>query len=171
MSAWRSPLLYLGFVLIVIAAAALVAPLLVDWNSYRAQFEDYGRKLTGRDVTIVGPIEARLFPWPVLVLHQVKIANNAHGTRMANLMEAKRIEMGMSLAPLISGQIEVDSIALDGPVFAFERLASGVANWSIEPERSLAAMFDPDRVAVSEVSISNGDGLRSRPSPRRGRPP
>ncbi len=156
MSAWRSPLLYLGFVLIVIAAAALVAPLLVDWNSYRAQFEDYGRKLTGRDVTIVGPIEARLFPWPVLVLHQVKIANNAHGTRMANLMEAKRIEMGMSLAPLISGQIEVDSIALDGPVFAFERLASGVANWSIEPERSLAAMFDPDRVAVSEVSISNG---------------
>jgi uncharacterized protein involved in outer membrane biogenesis len=75
MSAWRSPLLLFGFVLILIAAAALVAPLFVDWNSYRAQFEDYGRKLTGRDVTIAGPIEARLFPWPVLVLNQVTIAN------------------------------------------------------------------------------------------------
>jgi hypothetical protein len=158
MSAWRSPLLYLGFVLIVIAAAAVVAPLLVDWNAYRTQFEDYGRKLTGRDIVIAGPIEARLFPWPVLVLHQVRIAN-PKGTQMANLVEARRIEMGMSLAPLVSGQIEVDTVAVDGPVIAFERLASGATNWAIDPGHSLAALVDPDRVAVSEVSISNGTVL------------
>jgi hypothetical protein len=154
MSAWRSPLLFFGFVLILIAAAALFAPLFVDWNSYRAQFEDYGRKLTGRDVTIAGQIEARLFPWPVLVLNQVTIANR-EGAHRVNLMEARRIEMGMSLAPLISGQVEVDSIAIDTPVLALERLATGAASWTIEPEQAVAALIDPDRVAVSEISISN----------------
>jgi hypothetical protein len=142
-------------VLILIAAAALVAPLFVDWNSYRTQFEDYGRKLTGRDVTIAGGIEARLFPWPVLVLNQVKVAN-LNGTRRANFMEARRIEMGMSLAPLISGEIEVDTIAVDGPVFALERLPAGATSWTLEPEQSLAALIDPDRVAVSQISITNG---------------
>jgi hypothetical protein len=158
MSAWKSPLLFIGFVLIAAAAAALFAPLYVDWNTYRAEFEDYGGKVTGRAVTIEGPIEARLFPWPVLVLNEVKVAN-LEGALAANLMEAGRIEMGMSLAPLMSGQIEVDTIAVDSPVFAFERLASGAASWTIEPDRSLPALIDPDRVLVSEISISNGTVL------------
>jgi uncharacterized protein involved in outer membrane biogenesis len=155
MSAWKSPLLVLGFVLIAIAAAALIAPFFVDWNAYRAEFEDYGRKVTGRHVTIAGPIEARLFPWPALVLNQVTVANG-EGTRRANLMEARRIDVGMSLAPLVSGQVEVDTIAIDGPVFAFERLASGAASWAIEPDRSLPALIDPERVQVSQISITDG---------------
>ena len=155
MSAWKSPLLFLGFVLIAVAAAALVAPLFVDWNAYRAEFEEYGRKVTGRDVTIAGAIEARLFPWPALVLNDVRIAN-PEGTLATNLMEARRIDMGMSLAPLISGRVEVESIAVDGPVFAFERLASGAASWTIEPDQSLPALIDPDRVAVAEISITDG---------------
>jgi uncharacterized protein involved in outer membrane biogenesis len=158
MSAWKSPLLFIGFVLVAAAAAALFAPLYVDWNTYRAEFEDYGRQVTGRAVTIEGPIEARLFPWPVLVLNDVKIAN-LEGTLAANLMEAGRIEMGMSLAPLMSGQIEVDTVAIDSPVFAFERLASGAASWTIEPDESLPALIDPDRVLVSEISITNGTVL------------
>jgi uncharacterized protein involved in outer membrane biogenesis len=158
MSAWKSPLLFIGFVLIAAAAAALFAPLYVDWNTYRAEFEDYGRQVTGRAVTIDGPIEARLFPWPVLVLNEVKVAN-VEGTLAANLMEAGRIEMGMSLAPLMSGQIEVDTVAIDSPVFAFERLASGAASWTIAPDHSLPALIDPDRVLVSEISISNGKVL------------
>jgi hypothetical protein len=158
MSAWKSPLLFIGFVLIAAAAAALFAPLYVDWNTYRAEFEDYGRQVTGRAVTIEGPIEARLFPWPVLVLNDVRVAN-LEGTLATNLMEAGRIEMGMSLAPLMSGQVEVDTVAIDSPVFAFERLASGAASWTIEPGQSLPSLIDPDRVLVSEISIANGTVL------------
>jgi hypothetical protein len=158
MSAWKSPLLFIGFVLIAAAAAALFAPLYVDWNTYRAEFEDYGRQVTGRAVTIEGPIEARLFPWPVLVLNDVKVAN-LEGALAANLMEAGRIEMGMSLAPLMSGQIEVDTVAIDSPVFAFERLPSGAASWTIDLDQRLPALIDPDRVLVSEISITNGTVL------------
>jgi hypothetical protein len=155
MSAWKSPLLFIGFVLIAAAAAALFAPLYVDWNTYRAEFEDYGRQVTGRDVSIEGPIEVRLFPWPVLVLNDVRVANVV-GALAANLMEAGRIEMGMSLAPLMSGQIEVDTVAIDSPVFAFERLPTGAASWTIEPDQSLPALIDPDRILVSQISITNG---------------
>ncbi|HUE45757.1 MAG TPA: AsmA family protein [Aestuariivirgaceae bacterium] len=158
MSAWKSPLLFIGFVLIAAAAAALFAPLYVDWNTYRAEFEDYGRQVTGRAVTIEGPIEARLFPWPVLVLNDVRVAN-LEGTLATNLMEAGRIEMGMSLSPLMSGQIEVDTVAIDSPTFAFERLASGAASWTIQPDESLPALIDPDRILVSEISITNATVL------------
>ena len=80
MSVWRSPLLYLGIALILIAAAALAAPLYIDWNSYRADIEDYGRQLTGRvdnssypsidvniDFTLVLPEDAA-GPVPVMIM-------------------------------------------------------------------------------------------------------
>jgi hypothetical protein len=59
----------------------------------------------------------------------------------------------------MSGQIEVDTVAIDSPVLAFERLASGAASWTIEPDESLPALIDPDRILVSEISITNGTVL------------
>lgn len=135
------------------AVAALVAPWFVDWDVYRAEFEDYGRRLTGRQVEIAGRIDARLFPWPALILNEVKVSN-PEGARIPNLVEARRIEMRMALAPLISGRLEVEEINLDRPVFAFERLPGGSGSWSLTPQVGLA-LLDPERVAVSEVSISD----------------
>ena len=49
---WTSPVLYLGIVLVVVITGLLVAPFVIDWNSYRADLEAYGKKLTGRDVIV-----------------------------------------------------------------------------------------------------------------------
>ena len=75
MSVWKSPIIYVGIALVLVIVGLLSAPFVIDWNSYRASIEDYGRKLTGRQLTVSGNISARIFPWPKLRLEGVRIAN------------------------------------------------------------------------------------------------
>jgi hypothetical protein len=155
MSLWRSPLLYFGILLILAAAAALAAPLYIDWGRYRADIEDVGRQLTGRKVTIGDKIEARLFPWPVLWLNDVTV-DNPPGAKFGALMRARQIEARLALAPLISGKFVVEGIRVDQPVFAFERLATGVGTWQLEPRVALTERVSSEAVAVSGIEIIDG---------------
>ena len=75
MKVWKSPVFYFGIVLVLAVFSAMLAPFVVDWGKYRAGLEAYGEKLTGRKVEIAGPIGVRLFPWPRLTAHEVRIAN------------------------------------------------------------------------------------------------
>ena len=155
MSLWRSPLLYFGIFIILLAGAALAAPLYINWNSYKADIESYGRQLTGRAVTIGDDIEARLFPWPVLWLNNVKV-ENPPGAKFGELMQAEKIEARLALAPLISGKIVVEGIRIDEPVFAFERLATGTGTWHLEPKLAMTGLVSSDSVAVAGIEIVDG---------------
>jgi len=62
MSIWKSPIFYLGLLLVLLVGGALVAPFVIDWNGYRGSLEAYGARIAGRKVAIAGPIEVRLFP-------------------------------------------------------------------------------------------------------------
>jgi len=153
MSAWKSPLLYLGMLIIAAAAAALAAPLFVDWDSYRGRLEAYGSELTGRDVKIAGSIDARLFPWPVLKLRDVRVAN-PEGAATPDLFTAGEIVLRMQLAPLLSGHVEVEAIDVDRPVFGFERLRSDEWSWSLAPGAG-RRFVDPERISVEAITLTN----------------
>ncbi|MGI9464684.1 MAG: AsmA family protein, partial [Aestuariivirgaceae bacterium] len=152
---WRSPLLYLGIALILIAGAALTAPLYIDWNSYRTDIEDYGRQLTGRKVHIGGDIRARLFPWPVVWLEKVRV-ENPPGAKLPDLMRADQIEMRLALAPLVSGKFVVEGVRVDQPAFAFERLATGAGTWQLQPRVTLTEMVNVEAVTVAGIEIVDG---------------
>jgi hypothetical protein len=160
MSVWKSPILYVGIALVVLVAALLSAPFLINWSSYRASLEDYGRKLTGREVTISGDISARLFPWPRLRLEGVRIANPVGATN-PYLVAAEAIEARMLLASLISGHAEVTDIRVERPVFAFERLESGVGTWWLNPELEAGIPIGAERISVEDLEIVDGKILLS----------
>jgi uncharacterized protein involved in outer membrane biogenesis len=67
----QSTLLALAIAIILALVSAIVAPLVVDWNHYRAPIEAEASRLTGLNVRINGAIEARLLPSPVVTLHDV----------------------------------------------------------------------------------------------------
>ena len=75
MKVWKSPVLYFGVLLVIAVIGLLLAPFIVNWNGYRADLEAYGKTLTGREVTVEGPVTARLFPWPRFTAENVRIAN------------------------------------------------------------------------------------------------
>lgn len=155
MKLWKSPVLYFGLILVVAVLAALAAPFVIDWNGYRADLESYGRKLTGRDVRIEGPITARLFPWPRLTAEEVTIAN-LPGLAESQFATADRIEVKMALAGLLSGSIQVDSIDIERPRLSFERNAAGTGNWRFAPADNLSANDLLGRVKLDRITLRNG---------------
>ncbi|HHN73527.1 MAG TPA: AsmA family protein, partial [Thermopetrobacter sp.] len=158
MSAWRSPLLYFGIAIIVLVAAALVAPHLVDWNRYRPQIAAWGTRLTGREVTIRGDVSVTLFPWPTLVLRGVSVANPP-GARQPALLEAEAITARLSLAALVSGRLEVEKVDFRRPVVSLERLADGTGTWRLRPAARVHLPFTPERIAIAGITIEDGTVL------------
>ncbi|MGQ0486164.1 MAG: AsmA family protein [Hyphomicrobiales bacterium] len=155
MPVWKSPVFYIGVLLVLAVAGALLAPFVVDLNAYRAGLEDYGKKLTGRTVTIGGPISVRLFPWPRLAAEDVHLANPP-GPGEVEFATAERIVVRMALAGLFSGSIQVESIDIEEPVITLERRAEGQGNWSFEPAGDLAENRLLDRVRLDRISLTNG---------------
>ena len=155
MKLWKSPVFYFGILLVTVVAALLLAPLVIDWNGYRADLENYGRKLTGRDVTISGDITARLFPWPKFVVEDVHIANPP-GLQEKEFASAARIVVRMTLAGLFNGSVDVESIDVEQPAAAIERLESGNGNWSFSPAADLAGGNLMERVKLDRITLLGG---------------
>lgn len=155
MSLWRSPILYVGIILVLLVSGLVSAPVLIDWNGYRASLEDYGRKVTGRDVAIVGDVSVHLFPWPRLRLEGVRIAN-VEGAMQPVMMRAEAVEARMLLGSLLSGYVAVSDIRIEKPVISFERLASGEGNWWLTPEAGGASSIDGRRVSIEHLEVIGG---------------
>lgn len=150
-----SPVFYFGILLAVAITGLLVAPYVIDWNSYRADLEAYGRKLTGRPVTIEGRISATLFPTPTLTAERVSIAN-PQGLQSEDFAHADRVKVRMTLAGLAQGTLAVDSIDVEGPVINVERLATGEGNWAFQPSADLVRSDLLSRVKLDRISLSDG---------------
>ena len=155
MSIWRAPLLIIGILLVLLAAAALAAPWFVDWNHYRPQLQAWGKALTGREVTIAGDVDFVLFPWPAARLHRVRIAA-APGGRFEHLLTVDEVEARFSLGALFGGRLEVEGVRLVRPVLALEHLRNGQGNWALSPRAQVRLPFAPEHVAIDTVRIEQG---------------
>jgi hypothetical protein len=155
MSVWKSPVLYFGILLVVAVAALLLAPFIVDWNQWRGNLEAYGHRITGRSVAINGPINVRLFPFPTLQMNDVAIANppGFHGAAMG---EVKRLTAHLALAGLFSGEIRVDSMDVEAPVFNLARNDKGEINWRFSPDVELTQSHLLDKVRLDGILVSGG---------------
>ena len=152
---WTSPVLYLGILLVVAVIGLLVAPFIIDWNSYRADLEAYGKKLTGREVIVEGPVSARLFPWPRLTIENVSVAS-PDGMDAKEFASAARITVSMTLQGLLQGGIDVESIDIEDPEMNFERLESGESNWLLVPSADLLNSDILSRVKLDKITLTGG---------------
>jgi hypothetical protein len=155
MSIWKSPIFYFGIFLVMGVLAALAAPFIVNWNSYRDNLEFYGRALTGRDVAINGDISAQLFPWPRLVVGDVNLGN-PKGISGPPMMVAKTITLQLNLGGLLSGDIQVETITVDQPVITLSRLSANSFNWDFEPHQSVSELKFLSHVKLDQIGIKNG---------------
>ncbi len=148
-------MLIFGILLILAAGALGFGPLFVDWNKYKAEFEDRASLLLGRQVQIGGPLSIRLFPWPQLTAGDVRIANPA-GSMLPDLARIELIDAEMSVAPLLSGRIALQKVRLVRPVFSAERMAAGGFNWTLHTARNLSGLPGAEQIAVAGIDIIDG---------------
>jgi len=137
---------------VVLAVAVVVLPGIIDWNDYKGTIQRQLKGLTGRDVVIAGDIHIAVLPAPAVVAHGVRMAN-VEGANAADMVRLKSVEVRVSLGPLLTGHVEVQTVKLVDPVIELERLADGRVNWqfnSVRTERDGSASAPLPGVAVDE---------------------
>ncbi|RDD62527.1 AsmA family protein [Ferruginivarius sediminum] len=122
-------LLYALLALVVLlVAAVLLGPGLIDWNAYRSEIAARVERATGRDVAIQGDVSLSILPSPAFSASGVRLANVAGGSDPA-MASVRALRVKVRLAPLLQGRVEVEQITLLEPDILVEVLPDGTANW------------------------------------------
>ena len=159
-------------VVALLAAAALVLPSLIDWNTWKPELSAKVKEVSGRTLEVRGDLNAGVLPSLHLAAHDVRLSN-APGARSADMATLRTLKVDVRLAPLLKGRIEVAGIELVQPVIELERLAGGRMNWTLEAggmapgpggegtgERAAAGFVEPD------TAVRDGpEGVRERAVP------
>ena len=143
----QTTLLGLAIAIILAIVSALVAPLVVDWNHYRAPIEAEASRLTGLSVRVNGAIDARLLPSPVITLRNVDVG----GAGQPPQLRAGMLKLELALGPLLRGQVQATQVHLIGPQISLSLDRSGAIELP-----ALSPSFHPQALSISRFDVENG---------------
>lgn len=158
----------LGVAVVLVAAAALILPRVIDPNVYREQIAALVEQRTGRELTIGGDIGWSVFPWLGVELAEVRLAN-ASGFGAEPFVQVAAMQVRVKLLPLLRKQVEMSTVVLDGLQVRLAKAKDGRTNWADlfaakgqgEPrkpapsDRSGAAAPSPAAIAVGGLRMRN----------------
>lgn len=154
---WR----LLGLLGILVALVLIVGAYLVltfDPNDYKARIEAEFEDMTGRELTLEGPIELTLFPSLGLRLEAVRVGN-APGFEELPFAELRVVEVAVAVLPLLRSELEVQRIEVDGGRLQLSRLEDGRNNWDDLVLRLEAAGESEEARAGRIVSLAGAPGF------------
>lgn len=128
-TALRVILFLLGGAVLLLAAAALILPRLVDPNMYRERIAALVEERTGRRLTIDGDIGWSVFPWLGVELNDVQLANPP-GFGAEPFARIAALQVRVKLLPLLAREVEMSTLLLDGLQLHLVRGPDGRNNWS-----------------------------------------
>lgn len=119
---------------VVVLVVALVATgigiiMSIDFNQYRPQIEAQAEAVTGRHLSLAGDLDVALSLVPTVAVNDVTFANAEWGSR-PEMVKVDRLEFEMALLPLLSGDIQVKRVVLNGADILLETNADGTPNWT-----------------------------------------
>ncbi|OSM06175.1 AsmA family protein [Magnetofaba australis] len=140
------------FILVILVIAALVIiPLVIDPNDYRNEIAKLAKEQTGRNVQLNGPLELSLFPWVGVTLNDV-ILENAPGFGEKPMVSLKRADVRVKLIPLLSKQVQVARVEVDGLRAYLAQSADGGNNWA---DLAKGGAADDNKSSASKSSNSS----------------
>ncbi len=143
----QTTLLGLAIAIILALVSALVAPLVVDWNHYRAAIESEASRLTGLAVHVNGAIDARLLPSPSITLGDVAVGEAGQAPQL----RAGTLKLELALGPLLRGRVQASEVRLIGPQLSLTLDRSGALDLP-----KLAPAFRPEALSISRFAIEDG---------------
>jgi large subunit ribosomal protein L24 len=143
----QTTLLGVAIAIILALVSALVAPLVVDWNSYRSAFEDQASRLTGVAVRVNGTINARILPTPHITLRDVEVGEAGREPQL----RAATIELEVGLGPLLRGDVRATELRLFAP-----QMTLGLDNSGAIEAPALSQAFPADALTTSRLKVEDG---------------
>ena len=118
----------LGGLLLLLVAAALILPLVVDPNDFKDEISEAVESKTGRVLTIEGDIGLSVFPWLGLEIGPTSLSN-APGFSASPFAGMDAVQVRIKLLPLLRKELEMDTVVLKGLQVSLETDAQGKTNW------------------------------------------
>ncbi|WP_133032915.1 AsmA family protein [Shinella granuli] len=143
-------MLFVGGLVVVALFAALLAPLFVDWTSFRQDFEREASRIMGRTVVVHGSVDARLIPFPSVTLNDVRVGAPEDGQP---LVEVARFSMDAELAPFLSGEALIFDMRIEEPKARIKLFEDGTLDWARGRKSDIPART----VILENVAISGGE--------------
>ncbi|MDF1585912.1 AsmA family protein [Marinimicrococcus flavescens] len=159
----RKTLLVLAILLVTVPALLLAAVALVDLERYRPYLEARASEALGREVTVGGEIGLAFSLRPTVALGNVTLANATWGTR-PEMARVRRLAVRLALLPLLRGEADIASIAIEGADIVLETDAQGRGNWSpVKPSGEAGARAPQSTDAAGRGAAGEGDGPATLP--------
>jgi uncharacterized protein involved in outer membrane biogenesis len=143
-------MLFIGGLVVAALFAALLAPLFVDWTSFRQDFEREASRIMGRTVVVHGSVDARLIPFPSVTLNDVRVGTPEDGQP---LVEVARFSMDAELAPFLSGEALIFDMRIEEPKARIKLFEDGTLDWARGRKSDIPARI----VILENVSITGGE--------------
>ncbi|KXU36443.1 cell envelope biogenesis protein AsmA [Ventosimonas gracilis] len=154
--------------LLIVVGLGFALTQLIDPNDYKGEIQDLAREKANIELKLSGDIGWSLFPWLGLSLHQASVAS----TQTPDKPFAKLDMLGLSvrLLPLLSREVQMSAIRVEGLNLTLERNAQGKGNWedigpsanssnqsaSKEPTASQDKTAQPLKIDIDSLIINNG---------------
>jgi len=139
----------------LVAIAVIIA--VVDPNEYRDEIRQAVQRETGRELRIDGDLELSLFPWIGLGVGGLQLGN-APGFGEQPFAAVREAQIRVQLLPLLSRELRIDTIRLDGLSLALQRDAEGRGNWEDLAGGGEDAAADTDSSAAAGDDAGQGGG-------------
>ena len=134
MSSFVKTLAVLAAVFILIfGAAAIYLFTIFDPNDYKSEIQSIVKEHTQLDLKIDGDLSLSVFPWLGVSVGSIEV-NTPEGP----LVSAKHAQVFAKLKPLLSGELEVDGLTLNGLKLQLVVDKNGKGNWDIAAPVSTA---------------------------------
>src|ERR1700724_1175406 len=118
----------IAVIVVLLVAAALIVPHLIDVNQYHGQIQSQLEKRLGRRVTL-GKMGLRLFP-PAFDVENTTIAEDPQFASARPFATADKLAVSVQFWPLLRKQLEVNSLELVHPHIELVRNSQGVWNFA-----------------------------------------
>jgi len=114
--------------LLIVVAAATIFLLTFDANENKQSITDLVKEQTGRELVLDGDVGFSLFPKIAITLGAAQLSNAA-GFTAETFARVDKATASVELLPLFTGDIQIDTIELQGLQVNLETKASGKTNW------------------------------------------
>ncbi len=117
-----------GVPAVLVAAAAIVLPMLADSAHYKREVIALVKEQTGHELHIDGKVRLRILPRLRLTVTDIRLANPPRFSA-SNLVRLPWVAVDVQLLPLLGGRIAPSAIAVTGLRVNLERDQQGRGNW------------------------------------------
>ena len=145
----------LGSIVVLAVVGVLVIFWLVDPNRFKPRIETAVREATGREFTLVGDIELRIFPWLALRTGAGRLGNAAD-FGPEPMITWQSASVGAKLLPLLRGELVTNRLQFGGADLRLVRHVDGHANWEgLGGDQPAAADAPPTRRRIEGLEITD----------------